>query len=45
MEAAITSETLVNFYRTIRPYNPEDSHVHIIKLCLIRKNPVPECDI
>jgi hypothetical protein len=26
MEAARTSETLVNFYQTIRRYNPEDSH-------------------
>jgi hypothetical protein len=27
MEAARTSETLVNFYQTIRRYNPEDSHL------------------
>jgi hypothetical protein len=27
MEAAGTSETLVNFYQTTRRYNPEDSHV------------------
>jgi hypothetical protein len=26
MEAASTSETLVNFYQTTRRYNPEDSH-------------------
>jgi hypothetical protein len=26
MEAARTSETLVNFYQTTRRYNPEDSH-------------------
>jgi hypothetical protein len=26
MEAARTSETLVNFYQTTRHYNPEDSH-------------------
>jgi hypothetical protein len=25
MEAARTSETLVNFYQTTRRYNPEDS--------------------
>jgi hypothetical protein len=28
MEAASTSETLVNFYQTTRRYNPEDSHLH-----------------
>jgi hypothetical protein len=27
MEAARTSETLVNFYQTIQCYNPEDSHL------------------
>jgi hypothetical protein len=27
MEAASTSETLVNFYQTTRHYNPEDSHL------------------
>jgi hypothetical protein len=27
MEAAKTSETLVNFYQTTRHYNPEDSHI------------------
>jgi hypothetical protein len=27
MEAAGTSETLVNFYQTTRSYNPEDSHL------------------
>jgi hypothetical protein len=27
MEAARSSETLVNFYQTTRRYNPEDSHV------------------
>jgi hypothetical protein len=27
MEAASTSETSVNFYRTTRRYNPEDSHL------------------
>jgi hypothetical protein len=30
MEAARTSETLVNFYRTTRRYNPEDSHLRVI---------------
>jgi hypothetical protein len=29
MEAARTSETLVNFYQTTRYYNPEDSHLNI----------------
>jgi hypothetical protein len=28
MEAARTSETLVNCYQTTRRYNPEDSHLH-----------------
>jgi hypothetical protein len=28
MEAASTSETLVNFYPTVRRNNPEDSHLH-----------------
>jgi hypothetical protein len=28
MEAARTSETLVNFYQTTQRYNPEDSHLH-----------------
>jgi hypothetical protein len=27
IEAAKTSETLVNFYQTTRRYNPEDSHL------------------
>jgi hypothetical protein len=28
MEAARTSETVVNFYQTTRCYNPEDSNLH-----------------
>jgi hypothetical protein len=28
MEAARSSEKLVNFYQTTRRYNPEDSHLH-----------------
>jgi hypothetical protein len=27
MEAARTSETLVNFYQTTQYYNPDDSHL------------------
>jgi hypothetical protein len=30
MEAARTSETMVNFYPTTQRYNPEDSHLHLI---------------
>jgi hypothetical protein len=30
MEAARTSETLVEFCHTSRRYNPEDSHLHVI---------------
>jgi hypothetical protein len=29
MEAARTSEMLVNFYQTTRRYNPEDSHLGV----------------
>jgi hypothetical protein len=29
MEAASTSETLVNFYQTTRGNKPEDIHLHI----------------
>jgi hypothetical protein len=32
MEAASTSETLVNFYQTTWRYNPEDSHLRIRRL-------------
>jgi hypothetical protein len=32
MEAARTSETLVNFYQTTRRYNPKDSHLLIGEL-------------
>jgi hypothetical protein len=30
MEAARSSETLVNFYHITRRYNPEDSYVHTL---------------
>jgi hypothetical protein len=30
MEAARTSETVVNLYQTTRRYNPEDTHLHSI---------------
>jgi hypothetical protein len=30
MEAARTSETLVNFYQTTRRYNPQDSHLSYV---------------
>jgi hypothetical protein len=32
MEAARTSERLVNFYQTARRYNPEDSHLPNINM-------------
>jgi hypothetical protein len=40
MEAARTSETLVNSYQTTRCYNPEDSHlqVHIVRNTFVRQN-------
>jgi hypothetical protein len=45
MEAARTSETLVNFYQTTRRYNPEDSnlltHCHENLKCYIY-NEVPQ---
>jgi hypothetical protein len=45
MEAARTSETLVNFYQTTRCDNPEDSHLRThrrenLKSCLIFNQPV-----
>jgi hypothetical protein len=33
MEAARSSETLVNFYQTTWRYNPEDSHLQL-HICL-----------
>jgi hypothetical protein len=37
MEAARSSETLVNFYQTTRCYNPEDSNLQTSKglLCVV----------
>jgi hypothetical protein len=32
MEAARSSETLLNFYQTTRRYNPEDSHLPVSSL-------------
>jgi hypothetical protein len=37
MEAARTSETLVNFYQMTQRYNPEDSHLRTY--CLRTSNP------
>jgi hypothetical protein len=41
MEAARTSETLVNFYQTTRRYNPEDSHLSHLQVqynaCIVIK--------
>jgi hypothetical protein len=52
MEAARTSETLVNFYQTTQRYNPEDSHLKYhkdlgsprilyVKISFIFKTPLP----
>jgi hypothetical protein len=38
MEAARSSETLVNFYQTTRRYNPEDSHLPISLKSLCSEN-------
>jgi hypothetical protein len=35
MEAARTSETLVNFYQTTRRYNPEDGHLQLVRGILL----------
>jgi hypothetical protein len=39
MEAARTSETLVNFYQTTRCYNPEDSNLEVsVSFALVHNN-------
>jgi hypothetical protein len=42
MEAARSSETLVNFYQTTRRYNPEDSHLEMLKFIKVRNKAVRE---
>jgi hypothetical protein len=37
IEAARTSETLVNFYQTTQHYNPEDRHLQYVKFRCFRK--------
>jgi hypothetical protein len=39
MEAARTSETLVNWYQTTQRYNAEDSHLRIIFLLIAKNSP------
>jgi hypothetical protein len=43
MEAAMTSETMVNFYQTTQCYNPEDSHLRTHHRDNL--NPAKECVI
>jgi hypothetical protein len=37
MEAASTSETSENFYKTTRRYNPEDSHLQLPTSGIIKR--------
>jgi hypothetical protein len=43
MEAAITSETSVNFYQTTRHDSPEDSHLHTPAMRIL--NPTYKTDV
>jgi hypothetical protein len=43
MEAARTSETLVNFYQTTRRYNPEGSHLRSHRRENLKSNWVTYC--
>jgi hypothetical protein len=45
MEAARTSETLVNFYQTTRCYNPEDSNLHTDRLSETKEIQIQLCII
>jgi hypothetical protein len=53
MEAASTSEMVVNFYETTQRYNPEDSHLHTFHrenlkshlFLRLFKNPVSTADV
>jgi hypothetical protein len=39
MEAARTSEMLVNFYQTTRRYNPKDSYLHALNISVQLASP------
>jgi hypothetical protein len=42
MEAARTSETMVNFYKTTRRYNPEDSHLRTHRRENLKSKPIDD---
>jgi hypothetical protein len=44
MEAASTSETMVNFYQTTQRYNPEDSHLRTLSRLYLSLD-VPLCSL